>query len=222
MNWTCAQIEDRLSDYLDRLLEPAERIAFEAHKLECANCKKLVDQVIRTVSKVHVLEQIEPPVHLAYAILDKTLGPRAAKVSGWRTWLTWTEFVWQPKFAMGVASVAMSAIVVFTSLGVDFRSITAKDLYPMNLYHSADRQAHMIYARGAKFINDLRVVYEIQSRLQPDTRPGQPPETQPVPPAQNPEKKTEPGRERNRAEDLNTTYMLMASVMNGLPGRSIR
>jgi hypothetical protein len=52
---------------------------------------------------------------------------------------------------------------------------------------TANRQAHLTYARGAKFVNDLRVVYEIQSRLgsQPE------PQSAPQPPTQNPQDKSQ-------------------------------
>jgi hypothetical protein len=33
------------------------------------------------------------------------------------------------------------------------------------LARAANRQAHLVYAHGAKFVNDLRLVYEIQSRF---------------------------------------------------------
>jgi TFIIF-interacting CTD phosphatase-like protein len=33
---------------------------------------------------------------------------------------------------------------------------------------NADRQAHLVFARSAKFVSDLRVVYEIQTRLRQD------------------------------------------------------
>ena len=46
---------------------------------------------------------------------------------------------------------------------------------------SANRQAHLAYARGAKFVNDLRVVYEIQSRLQPEQEPANSPVVAPSP-----------------------------------------
>ena len=42
------------------------------------------------------------------------------------------------------------------------------DLSPASVFHNADRQAHLVYARGTKFVSDLRVVYEIQSRLRQD------------------------------------------------------
>ncbi len=222
MNWNCAQIEDRLSDYLDRLLEPDERIAFEAHQLECPTCRALVNRVIGTVSRVHALEPVEPPARLVHAILDGTLGPRAAKATGWRAWFGWMETVWQPRFALGLATAVMSAMIVFSALGVDFSKLSRQDFYPANIYHAADRQAHILYARGAKFVNDLRVVYEIQSRLQPEARPAQPGENAPPQPKQNPRQSTAPGRERNRAEDLNPNFLLLASAWSGLPGRSLR
>ena len=83
MTWTCDQIEERLVDYLDGLLEGPERADFEAHVMKCAQCAPLLASVTQLVSEMHRMEQVEPPPRLVYAILDKTLGPRET-ISGWQ------------------------------------------------------------------------------------------------------------------------------------------
>ena len=44
-DWNCVLTEERLSDYLDGLLSPAEAAAFSAHAGGCDPCGKLVAQV---------------------------------------------------------------------------------------------------------------------------------------------------------------------------------
>ena len=58
------------------------------------------------------------------------------------------------------------AIVIHTS-GMTPAKLKKADFNPISIARSANRTAHLIYARSVKFVNDLRVVYEIQSRLQP-------------------------------------------------------
>ena len=164
MNWTCEQIEARLSDYLDGVLEPAEQQAFAAHVRECAHCAPLVSSVQGLVSGLHGLPPIAEPPRLVYAILDHTLGPRET-AGGWRLVLAWLRGVATMRFAYGLLSIAATFVVLLTASGFNWKHPHLADLQPVNLYRAANRQGHLLYARGSKFVSDLRVVYEIQSRL---------------------------------------------------------
>lgn len=199
MNWNCEQIEERLSDYVDGLLSDEERREFSAHVAGCANCAPLVSTVSTLVTRMHALEAVEAPLKLIPNILDQTLGPRRTETrQGWRGWFAWLEPVMQPRFAMGVASLVVTFIILVQVTGLRPKNVNAADLNPANLYRTANRHAHLVYARGAKFVNDLRVVYEIQSRLRPEAQPNQAPEVAPPPP--DPQQKSEgphPGRTAN-------------------------
>lgn len=176
MIWACEQIEERLLDYLDGNLTAAESAEISAHVAGCARCTPLVESVRGAVGAMHSLEALPVPPGLTARILDATVGPQEES-RGWRAWLDWTRVIFQPKFAYGALSTLITGVVISQSLGIQWRRPTVADLNPINLYHSADRQAHLIYARGEKFVGDLRVVYEIQSRLQPSE-----PEQQTAPP----------------------------------------
>jgi anti-sigma factor RsiW len=205
MNWNCAQVEERLSDYLDNLLSAAERAEFEAHAADCARCTQLVAQVGGLVRRVQSLEPIEAPARLVSAILDQTLGPRAPK-HGWRSWLAWAPTLLQPRFAIGMATAAASLLILLYAAGVNPAKIHKGDLNPLNIYRSANRQSHLVYARGVKYVNDLRVVYEIQSRLRPPDSPAREEQTPAQPPAAQPDQKSQgsphPGRSSNRSSSL--------------------
>ena len=205
MNWNCAQVEERLSDYLDNLLSAAERAEFEAHAAGCARCTQLVAQVGGLVRRVQSLEPIEAPARLVSAILDQTLGPRAPK-HGWRRWLAWAPTLLQPRFAIGMATAAASLVILLYAAGLNPAKIRKGDLNPVNIYRSANRQSHLVYARGVKYVNDLRVVYEIQSRLRPPDSPAREEQTPVQPPAAQPDQKSQgsphPGRSSNRSSSL--------------------
>jgi anti-sigma factor RsiW len=205
MNWNCAQVEERLSDYLDNLLSATERAEFEAHAAGCARCTQLVAQVGGLVRRVQSLEPIEAPARLVSAILDQTLGPRAPK-HGWRRWLAWAPTLLQPRFAIGMATAAASLVILLYAAGLNPAKIRKGDLNPVNIYRSANRQSHLVYARGVKYVNDLRVVYEIQSRLRPPDSPAREEQTPVQPPAAQPDQKSQgsphPGRSSNRSSSL--------------------
>lgn len=215
MSWTCEQVESRLSESVDHLLAPGEQQEFLAHAESCARCRPLVAQVRGVVAQMHGLEPLEVPAQLTSRILEATLGLRTER-PGWRAWLGRGQFVFQPRFAMGVATTALAGFFVFQGLGISLAELSS----PASFYRAANRRVHLIYARGVKFFNDLRVVYEIQSRLQPETPPEPPPEAQPSPEGKAP--KPEPGKERNRADEPKSNPVMLVATLSGCPGRSWR
>jgi hypothetical protein len=228
MSWTCEQIEERLSDYVDRLLSPAEGASFAAHVESCPRCAPLVARVNALVAELHHLEPLESPAGLVERILEQTLGTRQEKKPlrdwrtwlEWRTWRDWMQVAAQPRYAMAAVTLAITFSVVSQALGIQWRQVGWKDLNPVNIVHSVDRRANLIYARGIKFVNDLRVVYEIQTRLRPETEPT------PAPPPEQPKDKNSSRprseKELNRADELKPIPSLLASTVAVLPGRSLR
>lgn len=214
MDWTCTNSEERLSDHLDGQLSAEEAAAFSAHAATCAQCSELIAQVGGLVSRMHQLEEVPEPPQLVQKILNATLGPRTQK-QGWKRWFTWAPVLWQPRFAMGALTVVASFVIVFHTAGITPAKIRKADLSPTNLFRSANRQVHLTYARGAKFVNDLRVVYEIQSRLQPEQEPASSPVSAPSPeqpsqtPSSKPQEKSEQKSPRDRSQVRNARLFAM-------------
>lgn len=188
MNFHCEQIEAQLSDYLEGALSPEDVAAFVTHTGTCVSCRELVASVRGLVGEMHALEPVAAPANLISTILDSTLGPRT-KSEGWKAWFGWTRVVLQPRFAYGALTVLITVGVLSQALGIPLRAPTVADLNPVNLYRTADRQVHIVYARGSKFVGDMRVVYEIRSRLQPgfdeDAAPQKSPAAQPGAPGRS-------------------------------------
>ena len=226
MNWTCEQTESQLSVYLDGLLPPDQQAAFDAHVSSCDLCAPLLARVAHLLTDLHSMEQLETPPQLVYGILDKTLGPRDT-VTGWQAVLAWIGSLASPRFAYGAASVAATLIIVLSASGFSWRKPKLADLKPASVYRNADRQVHLVYARGTKFVTDLRVVYEIQSRLNRDEQ--LPSSQDQVMPQSAPGK--EPGRsdgtnpaapkQQNRANGIERNLQLMASEFPFLLERRI-
>lgn len=226
MSWTCEQTEARLSDYLDGVLTPGELAEFRAHMPGCARCAPLVASVSELVTGLHSMEQLETPARLVYGILDKTLGPRES-VTGWRGMLAWLRGATTVRLAYGALSVAATLIIFVTAAGFNWRHPKLADLKPATVYHNADGTAHRAYAHSVKFINDLRVVNEIQSRLREENDLRANPES--TVPESSPQK--QPGssdgskpaspRQQNRANDLARHLEVLAVELPsfcGVPG----
>jgi hypothetical protein len=222
MTWDCAQLDERLSDYLDSRLPPAELAAADAHARGCARCAEWFN-ARRAALWLQKVEKLETPPGLETRILALTVAPQpkpdfwSMPAVDWRQVLTL-------RFALGASSAMLSLLLVLNFFGVSLSEVRPADLHPMNLYRAADRQAYQSYAWGVRFVNDLRVVYEIRSRLEEMQEPAdstaEPEEAPPPqPPAgQNPQQKKQ--QEQNQRRQSPSTqgvrqYWLMATQLGG-------
>ncbi|MGD0955972.1 MAG: zf-HC2 domain-containing protein [Candidatus Acidiferrales bacterium] len=228
MDWHCTATEERLSDFLDGALSPEEAAAFSAHAAGCAACARIIAQVGALVSQMQQIPLTEEPVHLVGKILDATLGPRTTQ-QGWQQWFGWMPAIWQPRFAMGLATVAASLAILVHAAAPQGRNVSLADLNPAALVRMANRQVHLTYAHGAKFVSALRVVYEIQSRLGAQTEPVGAPvresQPQPDPPSSEPHDRSE-ANPHPRHHEAADGSMLAFAVANrwseSLPDRFTR
>lgn len=184
MNWDCAESDKRLSDYLEGLTTAEETAAFKAHVEHCANCTALVARVGATIQMLRATPAVDVPPQLFRKIIGATSG---APARGWRRWIQPARIAWQPQFAMGAITIAASFLIIFNAANSSQAQGFAA-LNPVNLFRAADRTVHLTYAHTAKFVNDMRLVYEIESRLNMDQNQDSQPATQtPSPQGTNPE-----------------------------------
>jgi len=228
MTWTCEQIEARLSDYLEGLLAGPDRAAFDAHVASCAECAPLLASVRGLVGGMHAMEEVEVPPRLVYTILDKTVGPRET-VSSWQALRNVLRGLGSPKFVYSMASVFATCLVLVSATGFSFRRPKLADLRPATVYQVADRQVHMVYARSVKYVSDLRVVYEIQSRLREEQNNLQVTPEESLPkaspgkePGQTDDQKPAQPRQQNRANELARQVEVLAAECPMLLERSFR
>jgi hypothetical protein len=198
MNWDCTDTEERLSDFLDGAMSAEEATAFNGHGAGCARCAELVAQVGGLVRRMQRTEAVEIPDRLVANILDATAGPRKTQ-RGFDGWFGWAQAVWQPRFAMGVLTVASSFAIVMHATGMNPTTIGWSDLNPANVVRSANQQAHLTYGRAEKFVDDLQVVYEIRSQLAPEEAPQEAAPAQTAPAGETaPERSPESNPEQQR------------------------
>jgi Putative zinc-finger len=216
MNWTCEQTEAQLSDYLDGLLQPSELAALQAHAKSCDRCAPLLSAVSQLVGSMHGLEELETPPRLVYNILDKTLGPRDAVVAA-PGFFGWLRTLGMPRLAYGALSVSATFLMIASVSGFSWKHPKLADLQPTNIARNADRQAHLVFARGTKFVSDLRVVYEIQTRLRQDNN-EMPNSNEETAPRQNPAPGSTDGskpgspKQQNRATSFDRNLQLVATA----------
>jgi putative zinc finger protein len=199
MTMNCHQFEDLWIDYLDETMDDAVRRQVEEHLSYCANCAALAAEMRGNRFLASAIAEVEPPTRLISRIIAETSGAPAVPA--------WYDFIFDfirpqhlPKFAMGSLMAVASLAVVLYAVGLDFRHITTADLNPSRLWEHTNREVHLAYSRGVKYYNALRIVYEIQSRVQSlnasstdqdQPNPAEPQEkTTPAPPAKSGSQRT--------------------------------
>jgi hypothetical protein len=161
----CNQIESLWIDYFDDALDGVKRREVEGHLGACEKCTALVAEMRSNRILGSAIPEVEPPPRMIQKIIAQTSGTPPAS--------SWYDFIFDfirpqqlPKFAMGSVMAVASLAIVLYAAGFDFNNWTAADLTPSRLWERTNREAHLAYSRGVKYYNALRIVYEIQSRIE--------------------------------------------------------
>jgi hypothetical protein len=191
----CTEFETLLSDALEGQLSPARKEGFEAHRRVCEICGPLFAEVQagRQLLRSLALEPVEPPAHLVHNILAATSGvvstrPLAVRPDGrttpfgerarewWDSYFTpASAFVRQPRFAMSFGMIFFSFSLVATLAGVKPSDVAKVNLRPSALRHAYnDAQIKVV-----KYYDNIRFVYEIESKVRELKRANTPAEPAP-------------------------------------------
>ena len=160
---THLEVENLTSDYLEGLLEPGLKREIEAHLSGCPSCLEMVGDVRRAMELCHAAPELEPAPWLVGKIMLATVGERKPGLA--ERLVAFFRPALQPRFAYGVAMAVFSFSIIVNAAGINLRHMTVADLNPRTWLFRANRAGHLFYARAEKFYYDLRVVYEIESRL---------------------------------------------------------
>jgi hypothetical protein len=166
----CADFEVLLCDYLDGTLDAVQRHAIEEHQRACVSCAELAADVAGAVAFIERAETVEPPPELLTRITFEIPTGGQQPKKGWRALFGWlrplSHPVLQPKFAMGMAMTILSFSMLGRLAGIEVRQLKPSDLQPAKVWAAADDKAHRAWARAVKYYENLRLVYEVQTRLQ--------------------------------------------------------
>lgn len=183
---TCAEFEILLCDYLDGTLDVPARRDVEEHQAQCASCAEFARDVSGAKAFMERVAEVEPPPELLTRITFEIPAGGGVKKPGLRSWLAgWLQPLLQPKFAMGMAMTILSFSMLGRLAGIEVRQLKPQDLHPANVWTAVDNRVHRTWERAVKYYENLRLVYEVQTRLQEWTgqeeedRKGRPEEENP-------------------------------------------
>jgi Putative zinc-finger len=161
----CHEVELNLSDFLENNLAESDLRNVQMHLDLCAACSLLFKEMQTTLALCGSYPQLEPPPRLVEGILAQTFGRYQS--------LSWVEYLREmvrpiystPRFAVGACVAVISFTIVMNAFGVKLNHIKWSDLRPKSLLQNVNRTVYLAYDNGVRRINDLRILYQIQSKI---------------------------------------------------------
>jgi hypothetical protein len=188
----CHEVEQFLSDFLENALTAAERKEVEGHLESCLNCQLLLEDLKTVMAWCESFPELTPPSALVDRIIELTSG-HVQSLSWWEYLKELFKPVYStPRFAAGTCMAVISFVLVLNAFGVrwsQIRQVEWSKVTPRSLFQSFNRSVYLAYDNGVRRINDLKILYQIQSRLdeyraeQSETKdtPKEKPKDQPKP-----------------------------------------
>src|SRR5208337_2411367 len=233
----CTEFEALLSDALEGQLSPARKESFEAHRRVCAVCGPLFADVQAGQRWLRELEAVEPPAYLVHNILVATSGvvsTRAvAATAGGRTtpfgerlrerWDSFfapvAAFVRQPRFVMSFGMIFFLFSLLLNAAGVKPADVAKVSLRPSALRHAYnDAEIKVV-----KYYDNIRFVYEIESKVRELKRANTPAEPGPEEQKQDHKNDTsgQPDQRQDRNYSQDNNQPMLAALREATPAVTV-
>jgi hypothetical protein len=229
----CTEFDALLSEVLDKKLTGAKLESFQAHARVCLVCGPLLAEADAGRRWLKSLEEVEPPANLMHNILVATTGHESHRVEAQaRPGASWKDAVagWlrpvfapvfgvarQPRFAMSFGMAFFSLSIALSAAGVKVSDLRHLDLRPS----AVKRTYYETSGRVVKYYENIRFVYEIESRMREFKRATTPAE--PAPEEQNKERKNnndtsgQPEQKQERNYSQGENQPVLASIPEDPP-----
>ena len=226
----CHEFDGLLTDALDGVLTGTQLDRFQAHSRTCSPCGPLFAEVTAGRNWLKDLTEVEPPAGLVNNILASTTGVdsqrlrvnvstqqhRLSLVERMRAWLSGAmQPIWgtvrQPRFAMSFGMAFFSLSVALSVLGVK-----PADLRSVSLRPSAIRHAYYnTQARVVRYYENIRFVYEVESRVRELKRTVAPAEAAPAKKDHKNDTTQQPEQKQDRNYSQNENHLILARAPLG-------
>ena len=172
----CIEFDALLSDALEGSLKGPKLDEFQSHARTCEVCGPMFADAKTGQEFLLQLEDMEPPAEMVRNILIATTGLRP---SWWERFQSsflapMVNLARQPRFAMSFGMAFFSLSVTLSIAGVRVGDLAHIDLRPSAL----KRTYYQTTAKVVKYYENIRVVYEVESRVR-EFKKATAPEEQP-------------------------------------------
>jgi len=189
----CAEFDALLSQAIDGTLAGERLATFETHGRDCKLCGPLLQEADAGRTWLKSMAEVEPPEDLLTNILLRTSGVLTRQRAGQRVTTSWMDRVGelasaifspvvavarQPRFAMSFGMAFFTLSVTLSLAGVKLSDLRHLDLRPS----AVRRNYYETQGRVVKYYENIRFVYEIESRvrqLKQAATPAEQPREQP-------------------------------------------
>ena len=225
----CTEFEALLADAVEGKLSGARKERFDAHLRMCAICGPLLAEAQAGRKWMQSLEEVEPPLHLVHNILAATTGVATRRLPAVSTHARTTPFserarewfdsfftpvagfVRQPRFVMSFGMIFFSFSLALNAAGVKAADVAKIDVHPNALRHTyVDMQNRVV-----KYYDNIRFVYEIESKVREFKRANRPAEPAPEPQKEN--RKNDTSGQPDQKQDRNYSREENQPVLAALP-----
>ena len=207
----CSQFEALLAEALEERLPEDIRQPFEIHSRSCRICGPMFTEAQEGMEWLRSLEEVEPPRNLVHNILAATTLAAAEeqqRTKALGTGTGWLESLWNsirpiasgavhPRFVTSFAMAFFSLSLTLSLAGVRIKDIAHLDLRPSSVSKAVVLQLTQVEARVVKYYENMRFVYEIQSRVRELRKAASSPEDNQKPKEQQEQQK----QDKNRDDD---------------------
>ena len=179
---TCADFDILICDYVEGVLDAAHSAEVERHLAECPACAEMARDSAAAVAFMERAADVEPPPELITRILYEAPWNVEKAASTKRSWMAAILGpIWQPRIVMGVAMTVLSLSMLTQFMG-PVKQLKADDLRPAAVWSGITTRVDYAWIRAVKFVDDLKVVYQIQTTIQKwqqqdDDRPAADPQS---------------------------------------------
>lgn len=209
----CSQFEGMLPDALDGILSEEARQSFELHAAECPVCGPMLAEARHGMTWLQILEEVDPPRNLVHNILAATSAAPVKDIQGApkTSRLSWIARAWkpvrgtlaammQPRFATSFSMAFFSLSLTLTLAGVRLTDLLHMDWHPSAVGRAIVMEYTQLESKVVRYYKNMRLVYEIESRVQ-ELKKNAPAPTnqQQQPPAEK------PTEEKNKKDKNNTS-----------------
>ena len=182
----CAEWEGLLADALDGALHGAKLAGFEAHQQSCSVCGPQNEEAAAGLHWLKELDEVEVPRNLVHNIMVHTVGaqpvPREKVVVASENW--WAKLkarvspvfapIATPRFAMSFGMAFFSITMLLNVAGFNVADLKHVDLSAKGI----QKMYYTTEARVVRYYENIRLVYEIESRVRDLRRAAQPDQQQ--------------------------------------------
>jgi hypothetical protein len=220
----CTEFEALLSDAVEQMLSGSQLESFQAHAQTCTVCGPLLAEAEEGHRWLKSLEEVDPPANLVHNILIATTGRESTRTR--KEGISWKEAAagWlrpifapvftvarQPRFAMSFGMAFFSLSITLSMAGVKVSDLRHADLRPSALR----RTYYETTGRIVKYYDNIKFVYEIESRLREFKRATTP--AQPAPEKKERERKNNTSGQPEQKQERNYSQWENHPVLAAVP-----